>query len=57
LLLPFFVVGISPSQVDEGRFLADGKFYRAIPSEASSVNSEEFSYRHPLLKLDSPKDE
>jgi len=55
LLLPFFVVRISPSQMDEGRFLADGKLYRAISSEASSVNGEELGYRHPLLKLDPPK--
>jgi hypothetical protein len=43
--------------VDEGRFLVDGKLYRAISSEASSVNGEELSYIHPLLKLDPPKDE
>jgi hypothetical protein len=57
LLLSFFVVRISPSQVNEGRFLADGKLYRAISSEASSVNGDEFGYRHPLLKVDPPKEE
>jgi flagellar motor protein MotB len=57
LLLPFFVVRISPSQVDEGRFFANGKLYRTIFSEASLVNCEELGYRHPLLKLDPSKDE
>jgi hypothetical protein len=57
LFLPFLVVRISPSQMDKGRFLANGELDRTVLSEASSVNCEQLGYIHPLLKLSPPKDE
>jgi len=57
LFLPFLVVRISPSQMDKGRFFANGELDRTVSSEAGSVNCEELGYRHLLLKLSPPEDE